>query len=175
MSKIVRRGWNWGESKGCLIKGCLNSTKIPKVGIPKAGIPKVGIPKTGIPKEGIPKVGKTHTGTLPETVIPTPGIPKSGVPNIGIPKAEIPKLGIPKTGSFTAPLIQTPLRLPLMKTQFSEMFLAIVAYLVDAFVWWLVGVFRGNTIRGNTTCNSERKMALWEGLWEGLWKTSENL
>ena len=38
-----------------------------------------------------------------------------------------------------------------------------------------VGVLRGNTIRGNTTRNSERKMALWEGLWEGLWKTSENL
>ena len=37
------------------------------------------------------------------------------------------------------------------------------------------GVLRGNTIRGNTTRNSERKMALWEGLWEGLWKTSENL
>ena len=31
------------------------------------------------------------------------------------------------------------------------------------------------TIRGNTTRNSERKMAFWEGLWEGLWKTSENL
>ena len=30
-------------------------------------------------------------------------------------------------------------------------------------------------LRGNTTRNSERKMALWEGLWEGLWKTSENL
>ena len=40
---------------------------------------------------------------------------------------------------------------------------------------WLAGVLRGNTIRGNTTRNSERKMALWEGLWEGLWKTSENL
>ena len=39
----------------------------------------------------------------------------------------------------------------------------------------VVGVLRGNTIRGNTTRNSERKMALWEGLWEGLWKTSENL
>ena len=39
----------------------------------------------------------------------------------------------------------------------------------------LAGVSRGNTIRGNTTRNSERKMALWEGLWEGLWKTSENL
>ena len=39
----------------------------------------------------------------------------------------------------------------------------------------LAGVLRGNTIRGNTTRNSERKMALWEGLWEGLWKTSENL
>ena len=37
------------------------------------------------------------------------------------------------------------------------------------------GVSRGNTIRGNTTRNSERKMALWEGLWEGHWKTSENL
>ena len=42
----------------------------------------------------------------------------------------------------------------------------------------IVGVLRGKTIRGNTTCNSERKMALWEGLWEGLWKplkTSKNL
>ena len=39
----------------------------------------------------------------------------------------------------------------------------------------LVGVLRGNTIRGNTTRNSERKMALWEGLWEGLCKTAENL
>ena len=39
----------------------------------------------------------------------------------------------------------------------------------------LAGVLRGNTIRGNTTRNSERKMALWEGLWEGFWKTSENL
>ena len=41
----------------------------------------------------------------------------------------------------------------------------------------VVGVLRGNTIRGNTTRNSERKMALWEGLWEGLWnplKTSED-
>ena len=37
------------------------------------------------------------------------------------------------------------------------------------------GVLRGNTIRGNTTRNSERKMALWEGLWEVLWQTSENL
>ena len=106
-----------------VMKGCLNSTKIPKVGIPKAGIPKLGIPKTGIPKLGIPKtgipkaglpkVGKTHTGTLPETEIPKPGIPKSGIPKTGIPKAGIPKLGIPKTGRFTAPLIQTPLRLPL--------------------------------------------------------------
>ena len=43
-------------------------------------------------------------------------------------------------------------------------------------VWQLVvGVLRGNTIRGNTTRNSERTMALWEGLWEGLCKTSENL
>ena len=92
-----------GSLKGCLIKGCLSSTKIPKVGIPKAGIPKVGIPKTGIPK-----VGKTHTETLPETEIP-----KSGIPKTGIPKARIPKLGIPKTSRFTAPLIQTPLRLPL--------------------------------------------------------------
>ena len=42
----------------------------------------------------------------------------------------------------------------------------------------IAGVLRGNTIRGNTTRNSERKMALWEGLWEGLWKTlktSKNL
>ena len=39
----------------------------------------------------------------------------------------------------------------------------------------LAEVWRGNTIRGNTTRNSERKMALWEGLWEGLWKISENL
>ena len=39
----------------------------------------------------------------------------------------------------------------------------------------IVGVLRGNTIRGNTTRNSERKMALGEGLWEGLWKTFENL
>ena len=39
----------------------------------------------------------------------------------------------------------------------------------------IAGVSRGNTIRGKTTRNSERKMALWEGLWEGLWKTSENL
>ena len=39
----------------------------------------------------------------------------------------------------------------------------------------VAGVLRGNTIRGHTTRNSERKMALWEGLWEGLWKTSENL
>ena len=37
----------------------------------------------------------------------------------------------------------------------------------------VVGVLRGNTIRGNRTRNSERKMALWEGLWEGLWKPSE--
>ena len=102
---------NGGESKGCLIKGCLNSTKILKVGIPKAEIST----KTGIPKAGIPKVGKTHTGTLPKTEIPKRGIPKSGIPKTGIPKAEIPKLGIPKTGGFTAPLIQTPLRLPLRK------------------------------------------------------------
>ena len=98
----------WGESKGYLIKGCLNSTKIPKVGIPKAGIPTVGIPKTGILK-----VGNTHSGTLLKTEIPKPGVPKSGVPKTGIPKAGIPKLGIPKTCSFTAPVIQTPLRLPL--------------------------------------------------------------
>ena len=39
----------------------------------------------------------------------------------------------------------------------------------------VAGVLRGNTIRGNRTRSSERKMALWEGLWEGLWKTSENL
>ena len=44
-----------------------------------------------------------------------------------------------------------------------------------ACVLKVAGVLRGNTIRGNTTRNSERKMALWEGLWEGLWKTSENL
>ena len=46
----------------------------------------------------------------------TSGIPKSGIPKTGIPKAEIPKLGIPKTGRFTAPFIQTPLRLPLKNT-----------------------------------------------------------
>ena len=34
------------------------------------------------------------------------------------------------------------------------------------FAW----VLRGNTIRGNRTRNSERKMTLWEGLWESLWK-----
>ena len=56
--------FNWGESKGCLIKRCLNSTEIPKVGIPKSGIPKPGIPRTGILK-----LGKTHTETLPETEI----------------------------------------------------------------------------------------------------------
>ena len=39
----------------------------------------------------------------------------------------------------------------------------------------VAGVLRGNTIRGNTTRNSERKMALWEGLWEVLWQTSQNL
>ena len=39
----------------------------------------------------------------------------------------------------------------------------------------IAGVLRGKTIRGNTTRNSERKMALREGLWEGLWKISENL
>ena len=42
----------------------------------------------------------------------------------------------------------------------------------------IAGVLRGNTIRGNRTRNSERKMALWEELWEGIWKTlktSENL
>ena len=101
---------NWGESKGCLIKGCLNSAKIPKVGIPKAGIPK-----TGIPKGGIPKVGQTHWDSPPRQRFQSQGIPKSGIPKTGIPKAGIPKLGIPKTGRFTAPLIQTPLRLPLIK------------------------------------------------------------
>ena len=87
-----------------------------KVEIPKAGIPKSGIPKTEIPKAGIPKAGKTHSRTLPETEIPKPGIPKSGIPKTGIPKAGMPKLGIPKTGRFTAPLVQTPLRPPLIFT-----------------------------------------------------------
>ena len=49
-------------------------------------------------------------------------------------------------------------------------FMAVV--ILSAFI---AGVLRGNTIRGNTTRNPERKMALWEGLWEGHWKTSENL
>ena len=35
--------------------------------------------------------------------------------------------------------------------------------------------FKGQHDRGNTTRNSEGKMALWEGLWEGLWRISENL
>ena len=42
-------------------------------------------------------------------------------------------------------------------------------------VVFFAGVLRGNTMRGNTTRNSGRKMALWEGLWEGFWQTSENL
>ena len=71
---------------------CLNSTEVPKVGIPRPGIPK----------------SKTHTGTFPET-----NISKARMPKTGIPKAGIPKLGIPKMGRFRAPLIQTPLRLPL--------------------------------------------------------------
>ena len=118
----------WGESKGCLIKGCLNSTETPKVGIPKPRIPKSGIlkprtpksgiPKTGIPKTGIPKVGKPTLGLFPRQRFPKPGIPKAGIPKAGIPKTGIPKAGIPKTGipkmgRFRAPLIQTPLRLPL--------------------------------------------------------------
>ena len=38
---------------------------------------------------------------------------RSGIPKTGTPKAGIPKIGIPKTRRFTAPSIQTPLRLPL--------------------------------------------------------------
>ena len=67
----------------------------------------------GFIPRGSRKRQKPHTGTLPETEIPKPGTPKSGIPKTGIPKAGIPKLGIPKTDRFTAPLIQTPLRLPL--------------------------------------------------------------
>ena len=40
-------------------------------------------------------------------------LPKPGIPKAGIPKTGIPKTGIPKTGIPMAPLIQTPLRLPL--------------------------------------------------------------
>ena len=40
---------------------------------------------------------------------------------------------------------------------------------------YIAGVLRGNTIRGNTTRNCERKMALWEGLWERLWKSLKTL
>ena len=39
--------------------------------------------------------------------------PQTEIPKPGIPKSRIPKTGISKTGRFTAPLIQTPLRLPL--------------------------------------------------------------
>ena len=49
--------FNWGESKGCLIKGCLNLTKILKVGIPKPGLPKLGIPKTGFRRWRKPTLG----------------------------------------------------------------------------------------------------------------------
>ena len=47
-------------------------------------------------------------------------------------------------------------------------------------LWNIAGVLRGNTIRGNTTRNSERKMALWEGgvserAFEKPLKTSKNL
>ena len=63
---------------------------------------------------GIPKVGKTHTGALLETEILKAGIPKSGIPKTGIPNLGIPKLGIPKTGRVTAPVVQTPLALPLI-------------------------------------------------------------
>ena len=51
----------------------------------------------------------------------------------------------------------------------------LLAAMKPGYLQRFAGVLRGNTIRGNTTRNSERKMALWEGLWEGLWKTSENL
>ena len=64
------------------------------------------------------------------------------------------------------------LRWGIWKTPFGKHRLELLASFEVTF---LAGVLRGNTIRGNTTRNSERKMALWEGLWEGLWKTSENL
>ena len=38
---------------------------------------------------------------------------------------------------------------------------------------YLVLILRGNTIRGNTTLNSENKMAFWEVLWEDVRKTSQ--
>ena len=63
---------------------------------------------------GIPKVGKTHLGALLETEILKAGIPKSGIPKTRIPNLGIPKLGIPKTGRVTAPVVQTPFRLPLI-------------------------------------------------------------
>ena len=106
-------GNNWGESKGCL-----NSTEIPKVGIPKLGIPKTGIPKTGIPKVGKTTLGLSPRQRFPKPGIPKTGIPKAGIPKTGIPKAGIPKLGMPKMGRFRAPLIQTPLRLPLKQDCF---------------------------------------------------------
>ena len=41
---------------------------------------------------------------------------------------------------------------------------ALKSVVLQRFAWAL----RGNTIRGNRTRNSERKMAVWEGVWEGL-------
>ena len=147
----------------------------------------------------------------------TQTFPKSGIPKTGISKAGIPKLGIPKTVRFRAPLVQTPLRLPLILTVcklagalqkarlFSEerlfcrnstrkpsnlknhrfftktpckssfLYNAPSVHTVEMIFGTLgefcaldisgkerlfARVLRGNTIRGNTTRNSERKMAL---------------
>ena len=78
-----------------------------RYGKPTLGLsPRQRLPKPRVPKSGIPKTG----------------IPKAGIPKTEIPKAGIPKLGIPKMVRFRAPLIQTPLWLPLTMVIHHEMY-----------------------------------------------------
>ena len=115
-----------------MIRGCLNSTEIPKPGppgIPKSGIPKPGIPKPGIPKLGIPKAGKPHTGTLPDTVISKARdseVRDSEDRDSESKDSEDRDSEVRDSepgdseNTFRAPLIQIPLRLPLILGPFSE-------------------------------------------------------
>ena len=92
---------------------------------------------------------EARIGTLLE-----PGIPKLGIPKTGIPKAGIPKLGIPKMGRFRAPLIQTPLRLPLnypwllpehFATDFGETFVNLAFHSL-VFGFYFVFCNQGNSL-----------------------------
>ena len=105
--------------------------------------------KHGFRKQGFRRWGKHTLGLYPRQRFQSQGIPKSGIPKTGIPKAGIPTLGIPKMGRFTAPLIQTPLRLPLIPGNNSIWSLRSASSLSDYSISrsWILK-FRRVTIRG---------------------------